>query len=700
MARTIRSVLPCCLVLLAPLLPAQSPTLPTAAQHSNASDTPGVAAVALGQAAVPLNGPWKFTIGDSPMDPNAPKTGQPLWAEPAFDDSHWETVDLTPKEGSVDPMTGLSAYVPGWTARGHADYAGYAWYRIRVRCQSQGAQPLAMTGPADLDDAYQLFANGKLLGGFGNFSGKEPVVYYTQPLQFHLPESCDPGAPALMLAFRFWMQPSTLLSTPDAGGMHNAPLLGEASVIGLQYQSQWLEVIRGLVLALVEAVFFAALAVAAFTLILFDRSDPVYLWIGLLFLAIATSSGWIAATGLTQWIPIRVDLVVQVAITLAILSLWILVWWTWFGRVGFRWLPGALAAIAVPYVIARILGREIFPGLVSHAVAQHLFDFYQGLRFVFFGLMVWIPVDGIRRKGLDGWLVLPVILLWGTFSFSSDLMRLHLYNEWFLYGVPVDPAEIAIFLLAAVIALLLLRRLLRSVKRQREMALDVKQAQEVQQVILPQRHIALPGFAIETEYRPALEVGGDFYQIIPHPSDGSLLIVAGDVAGHGLKAGMLVALLVGAIRSTAETNPDPTAILTALNRRLLGRGDARATCAALRIAADGATKLANAGHLPPYLNGELLEVEGSLPLGLIEGAEPSRLDFQLSPGDRLLIVSDGVAEATNERKELFGFDRVLELMRSRPSAATVADTAQAFGQEDDISVISVTRDAAREPAFA
>ena len=62
----------------------------------------------------------------------------------------------------------------------------------------------------------------------------------------------------------------------------------------------------------------------------------------------------------------------------------------------------------------------------------------------------------------------------------------------------------------------------------------------------------LPGLTIESEYRPAREVGGDFFQIIPHKTDGSLLIVAGDVTGKGLKAGMLVALLVGAIRSAAE----------------------------------------------------------------------------------------------------------------------------------------------------
>ena len=705
MARTIGRVFPCFLVLFVSVLQAQTSATPATGREEQAAErkTPTSAStrenaveVNLGQAAVALYGPWKFTIGDSPIDR---KTGQPLWAESGFDDAHWETVDLTPKEGSVDPVSGFSSWVPGWTARGHADYAGYAWYRIRVRCQSQAGQPLAMTGPADLDDAYQAFVDGKLLGAFGNFSGKEPVVYYTRPLQFNLPESCPQAGAVQLLAFRFWMQPSTLLSTPDAGGMHNAPVLGETGVIGMHYQSQWLEQIRSVVLAVVETVFFAVLAVLAFSLILFDRSDSVYLWIGLLFLTIAASSGWIAAGGVTQ-IPIQVDLLVEIAVTLLLLSLWNMVWWVWFGRVGFRWLPRALVAIAIPYVVVRILGREIFPGLVSHAVAQYLFTFYQGLRFVFFGLMVWIAIDGIRRKGFDGWLVLPVVLLWGTFSFSADLVRLHLYRQWFPFGVGVTLGEISLFLAAAVIALLLLRRLLRSVKRQREMALDVKQAQEVQQVILPERRIALPGFHIETEYRPALEVGGDFFQIIPHRSDGSLLIVAGDVAGHGLKAGMLVALLIGAIRSTAETDSDPVTILDALNRVLLGRSDAKATCAALRIAADGNVKLANSGHLPPYLNGELLEVEGSLPLGLIEGAGSSVLKFQLAPNDRLLLVSDGVAEATDERRNLFGFDRVLELMRSHPSAAKVADTAQAFGQEDDISVISVTRDPAYGAAFA
>jgi hypothetical protein len=220
---------------------------------------------------------------------------------------------------------------------------------------------------------------------------------------------------------------------------------------------------------------------------------------------------------------------------------------------------------------------------------------------------------------------------------------------------------------------------------------ELAQAQEVQQVILPESRLALPGLVVESEYRPAREVGGDFFQMIPDRADGSLLIVAGDVAGKGLKAGMLVALVVGAIRAAAQYAPDPAAVLGTLNLLLMGRSDAQATCLALRIAKDGAATLANAGHIAPYLNGEPLPMEGALPLGILEGAEPSVLHFQLNDGDRLMLMSDGVPEATDHGGELFGFERVHQLLRSAKSASEVAGAAQTFGQEDDISVISITR---------
>jgi hypothetical protein len=222
---------------------------------------------------------------------------------------------------------------------------------------------------------------------------------------------------------------------------------------------------------------------------------------------------------------------------------------------------------------------------------------------------------------------------------------------------------------------------------------ELAQAQEVQQVILPESRLALPGLVVESEYRPAREVGGDFFQMIPHRTDGSLLIVAGDVAGKGLKAGMLVALLVGAIRTAARYVPDPTAVLSALNLLLMGRSDAQATCLALRISKDGVVTLANAGHIAPYLNGEPLPMEGALPLGMIESAESSVMHFRLNVGDRLMLMSDGVAEATDDHGQLFGFERVHQLLRTAKSAVEIASAAQRFGQEDDISVISITRTA-------
>jgi serine phosphatase RsbU (regulator of sigma subunit) len=158
---------------------------------------------------------------------------------------------------------------------------------------------------------------------------------------------------------------------------------------------------------------------------------------------------------------------------------------------------------------------------------------------------------------------------------------------------------------------------------------------------------------------------------------------------------MTVALLVGAIRTAVEMNSEPKSVLEVMNRRLLGRSDAQATCLALSLASDGEIVLANAGHVPPYLNGEPVAMEGALPLGMVPEADFSVMHFMLAEGDRLVLMSDGVVEATDADGHLFGFERVQELMHTTSSAAEVARAAQSFGQEDDISVISVTRSSAR-----
>ena len=675
-----------------------------------------VAHVTLDQSAVPLYGPWKFTVGDSPIDP---KTGKPLWAEPGFDDSKWETVDLTPKEGVINPIMGLAGYGPGWTAKGHPGYFGYAWYRIRVQVQAWPGEALALAGPADVDDAYQLFDNGELAGHFGDFIGSKPTTYYRQPKMFPLAQQgshglatgqdradqdgtgsseTSAGASTRVLAFRVWMPPEYLVFAPDSGGMHSAPVLGDAVAVAAGYQMRWLEVIRAYASLAAQALLFGLLAAMAFSLILFDRSDRVYLWMGALFLLIAVDVTLVVIGPWTELLSFLIyRLLVNCFMIPPILAAWVMVWWVWFGLQRPRWLPRLTAVLMLLFMVSNILGYEIFFGLVPHEFAVHFLTVSLVLRLLLFALLLRVVVEGIRRQGVEGWLVLPLAVLREIVAFTGQL---NYRMNWFTSGTVVTISTINALPIAVVITVLLLRRLLQSVKRQRLMALDVKQAQEVQQVFLPEAHMTLPGLAIESVYRPAREVGGDFFQIIPHKSDGSVQIVAGDVTGKGLQAGMLVALLVGAIRSIAQFDPDPVVMLWPLNQRLMGRGDAQATCLALCIEADGAAKLANAGHVAPYVNGEELPMEGALPLGMFEGAESSVMHFKLKDGDRLVLMSDGIAEAMDTSGKLFGFERVHELLRTATTAAEVANAAQAFGQEDDISVISVTRTAVAELSAA
>ncbi len=672
-----------------------------AASRAQSPSAP-VTTITLGQSIAPLNGPWKFHIGDNPQ-----------WADPKFDDSQWETVDLAPKAGSFDPTVGYSGYVPGWTAKGHPGYWGWAWYRIRVRTTTgTGAQPgqgqaqkLALAGPADVDDVYQVFANGRLLGSFGTFSDhRPPVIYYSRPAMFLLPQpraGRNGEGATQMLAFRVWMEPNTLTFERDAGGMHSAPLLGEASVVAARYQLAWLEMVRAYSSAAVEAALFLLLAILAVSLVLFDRSDPVYLWLAGVFLLTAAEAALLCLGVWTQWVGgITFTVAQQVFLGPLILGGWVMVWWVWFRLRRPAWLPKLVAGLTLLTMLSNALGEDFFFATIPHPVGIAFHFVSLGVRLLFLLLLVWIAVAGVRQQGWEGWLALPAVVLVGIAQYQNDLAVLHIRTIWFPFGVGLPLQEVADVVLAAAISALLLRRALLSVRSQREMALDVKQAQEVQQVLIPADLPHIPGLAIESEYRPAREVGGDFFQIIPHVSDGSVLIVVGDVTGHGLQAGMLVALLVGAIRERAESGFDPLRMLQSLNRRLMGRGSAHATGLALRIAADGACTLANAGHLPPYLNGKEIDMPGALPLGMMENAEFSVMHFQLAPGDILTLLSDGVAEATDEEGNLFGFDRIHDLLKQNLSAAQIAAAAQSFGQQDDISVLQVERLGEAVPAVA
>jgi hypothetical protein len=235
------------------------------------------------------------------------------------------------------------------------------------------------------------------------------------------------------------------------------------------------------------------------------------------------------------------------------------------------------------------------------------------------------------------------------------------------------------------------RRYARTQAEKATLESEMAAAREVQRVMVPEVLPAVRGYAIESVYRPASEVGGDFFQVIPLRS-GRTLLAIGDVSGKGLRAAMIVSMIVGMLRTLSGFTEEPADILADLNHRECDRGErAFATCLVIRFEEDGKLTLANAGHPPLYLNGAELPFAGSLPLGIAETADYAQTTLEMGLGDRAVLFTDGVVEARNPAGELFGFPRVEEMLRNGASAGAVAEAAQQYGQNDDLTVIGITR---------
>jgi len=246
--------------------------------------------------------------------------------------------------------------------------------------------------------------------------------------------------------------------------------------------------------------------------------------------------------------------------------------------------------------------------------------------------------------------------------------------------------------LGAATLAILARDLIRDRSEKQRLAAELAASRAVQQVLIPEEFPAVAGFEIQSVYKPYGEVGGDFYQILPLPN-GGVLIAIGDVSGKGMPAAMMVSLLVGTLHALVETTTSPGQLLAGLNRLTQARSHGGfTTCLILRVAADGAVTFANAGHIAPYRSGAEIECQNGLPLGLVAGTPYPESSFVLRAGEQLTLLTDGVVEARNQTGELFGFERTATL--SSDSAEAIAQRAQAFGQDDDITVLTLRSQAA------
>ena len=647
---------------------------------------PVLAIDGLGKGLAPLDGPWQFHLGDNPA-----------WASPAIDDATgqagWEQIK------AEDP----------WGAQGHPAYTGFAWYRRHFLIQtSPGASADLALMLLRVDDAYEIYLNGVLIGKNGGFP-PHPFFYYPQPAQTYGLGPVRDG----VIAIRVWKEPLETFDSDQMGGLYEPPIVGSPTAIAsrkAELDYGWLRSVQFTVG--LEALYLLVMLISLIAW-LRNRTQPVPLWMAAYSFAEAASS-FLADMRLPLSYKFILDWL-QPMFALQDIALWFLVLYLLRLDANPRLLKWTQILALIRVAIFALDGTLSFGNPTAMPWGAPLSPWFAEwsprcstaltaattLEGIFPILMVIL----VLRKGMNStrW---PVAIA-ATLSTSIQLtvatsLEWNQYTHWTfgdrllsplftIAGNPFIPQRLAEILLIVAILYAVFRFQQESNDRRVALEQELKSAREMQQLLVPASLPDLPGYAVTSAYRPALEVGGDFFQIIPLP-DASTLVVLGDVSGKGLKAAMTVSLIVGAIRTLAEVDARPAAILTGLNRRLhTPRTTGFTTCIALRIDADGHCAVSTAGHPAPFLNGWEIEMEGAFPLGLTENPEYVEKRIRLAVGDNLTLYTDGLLEARNSAGELYGFARLAKLFAGYPTAAAATDAAIAFGQDDDITVLTLKR---------
>jgi hypothetical protein len=601
---------------------------------------------------------WLFAPGDDPA-----------WALTAFDDSNWKTVS-TEKP--------LSDY-------GYRDLH-YAWYRIHVHLRP-GTRNL-MVGTVNMDGNYEVYANGVLVGSSGKMkerllSGQESLVSYS------VPDNLVGERGDLVLAIRCAVNWGSSMgrgaSTPLSSqsiyflSRESAPIIA-SYVAAHQGGPNLLVCILALLAGLISLALYFAL-----------RSQQEYLAIGLYLLAssvVMVLQLWLYV-GRFSFTGDLLEFIVLGAETIALIE---------FVRLVLH-LPRTHWLLALEVVSS--LAFLVYPlhtlGIISNTF--YLFGFYLPV----LTMKVVLPVLLLRgwvRGNREAGLLLPAIFIGSMadyWNFIRDLAYYaHLYAllPYLPFSVPlgsyqVDFYRIGDFVFDIAILIFLVLRTERIARERNRVAAELEAARTTQELLLARSAQPTPGFHVETIYHPASEVGGDFFLVVSMPN-GGLLVIVGDVSGKGLLAAMRVAMILGVLRR--EDSYEPVAILHNLNEALLTQGESGFTTACcVQIEPDGHYTVANAGHISPYIDGHEVATPPSLPLGLAPDQQYAPVTGSLAADQKIVLLSDGVVEARSSAGELLGFERLAQL--TLKSAREIADTAKAFGQQDDITVLTLARTA-------
>ncbi len=241
-------------------------------------------------------------------------------------------------------------------------------------------------------------------------------------------------------------------------------------------------------------------------------------------------------------------------------------------------------------------------------------------------------------------------------------------------------------------------------KQRERMEQELRVAALIQQTLLPKQLPSPPGWQIDAYYRPARAVGGDFYDFIPL-RDGRLGFVIGDVTDKGVPAALVMATTRSHLRAAAQRQASPGAVLADVNDILVDEipPGMFVTCLFGVVDTDsGEVRLANAGHNLPYVRhlGEVSEIRATgMPLGLMPGMSYEEKVAILTPGEVMLLSSDGIVEAHDESGEMYGFPRVRACIATTSGSDIIGALLAGFARftgvghepEDDVTLVSIRR---------
>ena len=600
----------------------------------------------------------------------------PAFARPDYDDSKWLSADDKRPVREIIPHSQPEV----------------VWQRIHVKV-SPDETGLAIEAFV-VGRAFELFVNGQKLLGSGRVS---PLIPYTEDARLvaRIPDA-QIATGNLVIAIRGATMPAWWVPSSEVRFFAGMITLGQETALTDRAR---LSVIYPEAFGWLVGLVGLGLTVVALALFIAQRKQKEYLWLALQGAAICLRLPTEIVQSL-RYIPW--GFVYLYPPSGVLMNFFTVLMMFAFVHRRFR---GWLRAYIVLSCVSILLRNWVeLSGVILPAYNQPIVDLPYCSIFAI--LIPAVLIADLRRDNRGARILLIPVVSWCLSNFlwgAEDVMNLvprwheagiHLQrlNSFAVGPFTVDTGAVTSLIGYVSLAVIMVFRSTQTSRQQAVFEGELEAARQVQQVILPEKIEATPCFNVESVYKPAQQVGGDFFQILP-TEDNGLLLVVGDVAGKGLPAAMLVSLLVGAIRTAAEDTSNPDLLLRRLNERLIGRSRGGfSTALAAYIAADGTVIIANAGHLSPYLDGTEIDLPGALPLGIVSGAVYETTQFQLAIGSRLTFYSDGVIEAQNGKGELFGFERG-QAISTRP-AIEIAEAAKQFGQSDDITVVAITRTAA------